>query len=72
MKVLIADRVSPTCVEVLHRAGLETEDRPGLKGPDLLRAVADVEGIVVRSDTRITEEVMATSMSRRPHVGASW
>jgi D-3-phosphoglycerate dehydrogenase len=61
MKVLIADRVSPTCVEVLHRAGLETEDRPGLKGPDLLRAVADVEGIVVRSDTRITEEVMAAA-----------
>jgi D-3-phosphoglycerate dehydrogenase len=58
MKVLIADKVSATCAEVLGRAGIETEVRPGLKGGDLLAAVAGVEGIVVRSDTRITEEVL--------------
>jgi D-3-phosphoglycerate dehydrogenase len=61
VKVLIADKVSATCAEVLRRAGLEAEHRPGISGPDLLAAVADVEGIVVRSDTRITEEVIAAA-----------
>ncbi len=58
MKVLIADKILPVCSEVLKRAGIEADHRPGISGSDLLAAVADVEGIVVRSDTRITEEVM--------------
>jgi D-3-phosphoglycerate dehydrogenase len=64
MKVLIADKVSPTCAESLRASGLEAEHRTGLNGDDLLRAVADVQGIVVRSDTQITEEVMAAA----PHL----
>ncbi len=59
MKVLIADKVSPTCADVLRRAGLQAEHRPGLSRADLLKAVADVEGLVVRSDTRVDEEVIA-------------
>ena len=58
MKVLIADKILPVCADVLRRAGLEADHRPGIAGVELLKAVADVEAIVVRSDTRITEEVM--------------
>jgi len=58
VKVLIADTVLPVCADVLRRAGIEADHRPGISGNDLLKAVADIEGIVVRSDTRITEEVM--------------
>ena len=65
MKVLIADKVSPTCAETLGRLGFEATHRPGLKGRDLLNAVADAAGIVVRSDTRITEEVMAAAPQLR-------
>jgi D-3-phosphoglycerate dehydrogenase / 2-oxoglutarate reductase len=65
MKVLIADKVSTTCAEVLRRHGLEAEHRPGLGGEALLRAVADVAAIVVRSDTRITDQVMAAAPGLR-------
>ncbi|MEK7799336.1 MAG: phosphoglycerate dehydrogenase, partial [Acidobacteriota bacterium] len=58
MKVLIADKILPVCAEVLRRAGIEADHRPGISRDDLLRAVADVEGIVVRSDTRIGAEVL--------------
>ncbi len=58
MRVLIADKILPVCAEVLRRAGIEADHRPGISGPDLISAVAEVEGIVVRSDTRITEEIM--------------
>jgi D-3-phosphoglycerate dehydrogenase len=61
MRVLIADKVSALCGEVLRRHGIESEDRPGLKGRDLLDAVRDAEGLVVRSDTRVTEEVLAAA-----------
>jgi D-3-phosphoglycerate dehydrogenase / 2-oxoglutarate reductase len=61
MKVLIADDISPTCAEVLRRAGLKVEHQPGIAPERLLREVADVDGIVVRSDTRITERVIAAA-----------
>jgi D-3-phosphoglycerate dehydrogenase / 2-oxoglutarate reductase len=65
VKVLIADKVSPTCAEVLRRAGLEAEHRPGLSKPDLLKAVRGIEGLIVRSDTRVDEEVIAASPGLR-------
>jgi D-3-phosphoglycerate dehydrogenase len=65
MRVLIADKVSPTCAEVLRREGFEVEHRPGLAGDDLKAAVAGADGLVVRSDTRVTEEVMAAAPGLR-------
>jgi D-3-phosphoglycerate dehydrogenase / 2-oxoglutarate reductase len=65
VKVLIADKVSPTCAEVLRRAGLETEHRPGLSRPELLKAVRGIDGLIVRSDTRVDEEVIASSPALR-------
>jgi D-3-phosphoglycerate dehydrogenase len=61
MKVLIADKVSATCADVLRAAGIEAEAKPGLKAGDLLAAVRDVDGIVVRSDTQVTDEVMGAA-----------
>jgi D-3-phosphoglycerate dehydrogenase len=61
MKVLIADKVSATCAASLAAAGIEAEQRGGMGREDLLRAVGEVDGIVVRSDTQITEEVMAAA-----------
>ncbi|HEX9427753.1 MAG TPA: phosphoglycerate dehydrogenase [Candidatus Polarisedimenticolia bacterium] len=61
MKVLIADKVSATCAEVLRRAGFEVEHRPSLSPGELRAAVADADGLVVRSDTRVTDEVMAAA-----------
>ncbi len=65
MKVLISDKVSTTCAEVLRKAGLTAVHRPGLSREDLLREVADAEGIVVRSDTQVTDQVMAAAPKLR-------
>lgn len=65
-KVLVADPVSERGIEELRRDGaLEVVVKTGLKGPDLLAAVADVEGIVVRSQTKITAEVIAAAPKLR-------
>ena len=61
MKVLIADKVSPTCAEVLRAAGLEADHRPGIGASDLRLAIADADGLVVRSDTQVTEDILAAA-----------
>jgi len=61
VKVLIADKVSTLCAERLKQAGIEADHRPGITADELMRAVVDVDGIVVRSDTRITDAVMGAA-----------
>ncbi len=62
MKVLVADRISPKGVEYLRaRPGFEVVEAYGSK-PDQVKAlVADVSAIVVRSETKITAEVIAAA-----------
>ncbi len=62
LKVLVADPVSERGVAALREGGgLEVQVNTGLKGDDLLRAVKDVSAIVVRSQTKITAEVIAAA-----------
>jgi D-3-phosphoglycerate dehydrogenase len=53
-KVLIADNLSPRAVEVFARRGVEADARPGLKPDALAAALADCDGLAVRSATKVT------------------
>ncbi len=58
-KVLVADPVSERGVNALSEGGrLEVVVQTGLQGEALLNAVRDVQGIVVRSQTKIGAEVL--------------
>ena len=60
-KILIAEKIDAVCPEMFRAAAFEVEIRPGL-GPDELRAaVADCEGLVVRSSVRVTAELLAAA-----------
>ena len=64
-KVLISDRMSPRAGEILVARGIETIEEPGL-APDALRAlVADIDGLVVRSATKVTADVLAAAPALR-------
>ncbi|MGF1656333.1 MAG: phosphoglycerate dehydrogenase [Verrucomicrobiales bacterium] len=57
--ILIADQISEIGIEALRASDhFEVRVQIGLKGDALLAAVADVNAIVVRSQTKITEEVI--------------
>ena len=58
MKILVADDVSESGLEPLRAAGFAVEKRTGLKGADLLEAVRDCDGLVVRSETKVTPALM--------------
>jgi D-3-phosphoglycerate dehydrogenase / 2-oxoglutarate reductase len=49
MKVLIADKLSPSAIEALGTLGIEVESKPDLKTPDLPGAIGESEVLIVRS-----------------------
>jgi D-3-phosphoglycerate dehydrogenase len=59
MKVLVSDKFSPEGLRVFEEAeGIELDYQPGLSPGELLTAVADVDALVVRGGTQVTEEVL--------------
>jgi D-3-phosphoglycerate dehydrogenase len=58
-KVLISDSLAPEGLEILERArGIEVVNAPGLDRAGLLEAIRDADGLLVRSATKVTAEVL--------------
>lgn len=57
MKVLVADPIAADGVEIL-REGAEVDVKTGLSNSELLSIVGEYEALVVRSETKVTAEVI--------------
>ncbi|HYJ46952.1 MAG TPA: NAD(P)-dependent oxidoreductase, partial [Pyrinomonadaceae bacterium] len=57
-KIFVADDVSESGLEPLRSAGFMVEKRTGLAPADLKDALSDFDGLVVRSETKATAELM--------------
>ncbi len=62
MKILISDNLSARGIEVL-RDGFAVDFRPGLKPDELQRIIGDYDALIVRSETKVTAEVLAQAPS---------
>ncbi len=61
-KVLVSDNLAAQGLDVLRRAsGIELVEKPGLPPDELLVEIADAEGLVIRSNTKVTAEVIAAA-----------
>ncbi|AFZ72893.1 phosphoglycerate dehydrogenase [Natronobacterium gregoryi] len=58
MKVLVTDPIADAGLDVLRDAGHEVETGYELEGEDLLEAVSDAHGLIVRSGTDVTATVL--------------
>ncbi|WP_247003388.1 phosphoglycerate dehydrogenase [Halosolutus gelatinilyticus] len=58
MKVLVTDPIADAGLDVLRDAGHEVETGYELEGKELLEAVSDASGLIVRSGTEVTAEVL--------------
>ncbi len=58
MKVLISDPVAPEAVKKLEDAGLQADVNTGLSPDELIETIPGYHGIVVRSATKVTREVI--------------
>src|SRR5690349_23453678 len=65
MKVFVADDVSDSGLEPLRAAGFTVEKQTGLTGPELVQALDGCEGLIVRSETKVTADILETTPSLR-------
>ncbi|HEX8071775.1 MAG TPA: phosphoglycerate dehydrogenase [Pyrinomonadaceae bacterium] len=57
-KILVADDVSEAGLAPLREAGFVVKKRTGLKPEELRALLPDYEGLIVRSETKVTAELM--------------
>ncbi|MSR60452.1 MAG: phosphoglycerate dehydrogenase [Planctomycetaceae bacterium] len=57
-RVLITDNLSPAGIQFLQAAGLEVDVRSGLKPPQVREALKEADGIIIRSGTTLTSELL--------------
>src|SRR5437764_6747859 len=57
-RVLISDKLEAPGLDVLRQAGIELDERDGLKGDALKEAIRAADGVIVRSQTKITADLL--------------
>lgn len=58
-KILIPEKIDPICPQIFKDAGFEVDHRPTLTPEELAAIVGDYEGMVVRSSTKVTADIIA-------------
>src|SRR6478609_5697250 len=60
-RTLVTDTLAESGLEILRAAkDVDLDYRPGLKGADLLKAVAESDALITRSGTAVTEELVSS------------
>ena len=57
-RVFISDEIESGGLQLLKQSGLEVDHRPGLKGDALKEAMRQADGMIVRSHTKVTAELL--------------
>jgi D-3-phosphoglycerate dehydrogenase len=65
MRILISDQVDEVCREILLEHGFEVDFSPGAPPAMFLEKIAAADGLVVRSATKVTAEVMSRAPKLR-------
>jgi len=65
MKVLISDKLADSAKHVLDARGLAYDDRPGLSPDELKACLGHYDGILIRSGTKLTRDVLDHAGSLR-------
>ncbi len=64
-KVLIADKLSPTAVDIFRDKGIDVDVRTGLGKDELIAIIGDYDGLAVRSNTKPDADVLAAATNLR-------
>lgn len=57
-KVLISDAVDAACVDILKRNGIQVAQKTKLSKEELLQEIKDYDGLIVRSATKVSADVI--------------
>ena len=65
MKIVVADDLPASAIELLRAEGWEIDARSGRKSAELAADVADADAIVVRSATKVTADLLQAAPKLR-------
>ena len=65
MKVLISDDLAPECADILKKGGLEVDVKVGLKPEELKAIIGNYEGLIVRSATKATADILDAAVKMK-------
>ena len=61
MKVLVSDPIAEQGIEILKNAGFEVVQKTGLSPEELAKVIPDFDGIIIRSASKVTKEVIGAA-----------
>jgi len=63
MRVLVSDPISAKGIEILKKAGIEVDVKTGLKPEELKAIIGGYHGLIIRSATKVTADIIETATS---------
>jgi D-3-phosphoglycerate dehydrogenase len=57
-RIFISDKLGAGGIDLITQSGVELDNRPGLKDAELAAALQAADGMIVRSDTKVTAELL--------------
>ncbi|KAJ8012790.1 hypothetical protein DPEC_G00046530 [Dallia pectoralis] len=57
-RILISENVDPCCKKILQENGIQVIEKPNMSRDDLIAEIKDYDGLVVRSATKVTADVI--------------
>ncbi len=57
-RIIITDAVDKKCVKILEDAGFEVTYTPGMPKEEIKKVIKDYSGLIVRSDTKVTPDII--------------
>lgn len=63
MKILVSDPIAEEGIKKLGESGFEVEVNTGLAPQELLQAIPEYDGLIVRSATKVTREVITAAQN---------
>jgi D-3-phosphoglycerate dehydrogenase / 2-oxoglutarate reductase len=58
MNILISDKAHPRCAQRFREAGFNVDEKPGMSHGEQIEIIGGYEGLVIRSATRVTEDLL--------------
>src|SRR5688500_6570969 len=66
MRILVCDGLEKTGVDILQAAeGLSVDERPNIKADEIAEIIGDYDGLIVRSKTQVTAELIERAANLR-------
>ena len=62
-KVLVSDKIANDCLEAFKGKGVEVTYKPGLSKTELIDIIPEYNGIIVRSATKVTADVIKAAVN---------